>query len=104
MAQTYSHYSIIKWEQPLEDYAALLRDEVFSVIPGTVNTQHGTAFHMRKVKSGSNFSNDEAFHLPQVPDMPIAGSGHGCKVTFRSLVVRPRLISSTPHLVHQPVS
>ena len=43
-------------------------------------------------------------HLPQVPDMPITGSGHGHKVTFRSPVVRPGSISSTPYLVPQPVS
>ena len=36
--------------------------------------------------------------------MPIAGSGHGHKVTFRSMVVRPVLVSSTPQLVPQPVS
>ena len=56
------------------------------------------------MKSGSNFSDDEAFHLPQVPGMPIAGSGHGHKVTFRSPVVRPGSVSSTPCLVPQPVS
>ena len=49
-------------------------------------------------------SDDEVFHLPQAPDMPIAGSGHGHKVTFRSPVVRPGSISSTPHLAPQPVS
>ena len=49
-------------------------------------------------------SEDEAFHLPQVPDMLIADSGHGQKVTFRIPVVWPRLVSSTPHLVPQPVA
>ena len=39
-----------------------------------------------------------------MPDTPIAGSSHGQKVTFRSPVVRPGLVSSTPHLVPQPVS
>ena len=81
-----------------------MRDEVFSVIPGTVNTQHGTASKNRKVRSGSNYSKDEVFQLTQVPDMPIAGSSHGQKVTFRSPVVRQGSVSSTPHLVHQPVS
>ena len=43
-------------------------------------------------------------NLPQVPDMLIAGGGHGHKVTLRSPVVRPGSISSTPCLVPQPVS
>ena len=36
--------------------------------------------------------------------MPIAGSSHGQKVTFRSPVVRPGSISSMLQLVPQPVS
>ena len=36
--------------------------------------------------------------------MPIVGSDHGHKVTFRSLVVRPGSVSSSPCLVPQPVS
>ena len=36
----------------------------------------GTASKNRKVKSGSDFSDNEVFHLPQVPDMPIAGSAN----------------------------
>ena len=36
--------------------------------------------------------------------MPIAGSGHVYRVTFRSLVTRNVSVSSTPHLVPQPVS
>ena len=99
VAQTYSHHSKVRWEHPLEDCAVLLRDEVFNVIPGTVNTQHGTAYHNRKVKSSSGFSNIEVFHPPRVPDMSIAGSSHGHKVTFRSLVVRLMSVSSTTHLV-----
>ena len=104
MAQTSSCHSGLRQRQPLETHAALLRGEIFKVILGTVNSQHGTASHNRKVKSGSNFSNDEVFHLPQVLDMPIAGSGHGHKVTLKTPVVRPRSISSTPCLVPQPVS
>ena len=45
--------------------------------------QSGTASKNRKVKSGSNYSDDDVFQLPQVPDTPIAGSSHGHKVTFR---------------------
>ena len=48
----------------------------------------------------SDYSENEVFQLPQVPDMPIAGQ----KVTFRSPVVRLGLVSSTPCLVPQPVS
>ena len=81
-----------------------IEDEIFNVVPGTVNTQHGMASYSRKVKSGSDFSDDEVFHLPQVPDMAIAGSGHGHKVIFRSLIVRPGSISSTPHLGLQPMT
>ena len=60
-----------------------------------VNAQHGTASRNRKIKSGSDLSEDEVFesyHLPQAPDMPILGSGH------------PGLVSLTPHLFPQSVS
>ena len=90
-------------EQQLEDHAALLRDEVFGVVPGTVNTQHGTASKNR-TRNGSDYCEDEVFQLPQVPDTPIAGSSHGQKVIFRSPVVRLGSVSSTPRLVPQPVS
>ena len=96
MAKTYKSHSRAKQEQQLEDHAALVRDEIFNVVPGTVNTQHGTASKSRKIRSGSEFSEDEVFQLPQVPDTPIAGSSHGQKVTFRSLVVRPGSVSSMP--------
>ena len=36
--------------------------------------------------------------------MPITGSSHGHKMTFRSPVVRLGSTSSMPHLVPQPVS
>ena len=58
----------------------------------------------RKIRSGSELSEDNVFQLPQVPDMPIVGSSHGQKVMFRSPVVRPGLVSSTTHLVPQLVS
>ena len=57
-----SHYRV-KPEQQLEDCAALLRDEIFSVIPGTVNTQCGTALKNRRVRDGSNYSENEVFQL-----------------------------------------
>ena len=104
IAKTYHIHSRAGQEQQLEDRAALLREEVFSVVPGTVNTQHDTASKNRKVKSCSDYSDDGVFQLPQVPDMCIAGSSHGHKVTFRSLVVKLGSISSIPHLVPQPVS
>ena len=104
VAKTYSSHPKSRQEQQLEDHAALLRDEIFNVILGTVNMQHGTASKNKKKKSGSDYSDDEVFHLPQVPDMPIAGSSHGYKVTLKSLVVRPGSISSISHLVPQPVS
>ena len=100
VAKEYDSHCRVKPEQQLEDCAALLRDEVFGVIPGTVNMQHGTALKNRRARDGSNYSEDEVFQLPQVPDMPIAGQ----KVTFRSPVVRRGSVSSTPHLVSQPVS
>ena len=77
-----SHYRT-KQEQQLEDHAALLRDEVFSVIPGTVNMQHGTASKIRKITSGSEYSEDEVFQLPQVPDTPIAGSRPWAESNFQ---------------------
>ena len=104
VAKKYDSHCRVKLEQRLEDCAALLRDEVFGVVPGTVNTQCGTASKNRRTRDGSDYSEDEVFQLPQVPDMPIAGSSHGQKVTFRSPVVRPGSVSSTPCLVPQPVS
>ena len=104
VAKKYDSHCRVKPEQQLEDCAALLRDEVFSVVPGTVNIQCGTASKNRRARDGSNYSEDEVFQLPQVPDMPIAGSSHGQIVTFRSPVVRLRSVSSTPHVVPQPVS
>ena len=80
VARKYDSHDRVKSEQQLEDCAALLRDEVFSIVPGTVNTQCGTASKNRGVRDGSNYSEDEVFRLPQVPDTPIAGSSHGQKV------------------------
>ena len=104
IARQYDSHCRAKPEQWLEDHAVLLRDEVFSVVPGTVNMQCDTALKNRKVRSDSNYSEDEVFQLPQVPDTPIAGSSHEQKGTFRSLVVRPGSVSSTPHFILQPVS
>ena len=55
VAKTYSSHPESRLEQQLEDHAALLRDEIFSVTMGTENMQHGTASKIRKVKSGSDF-------------------------------------------------
>ena len=77
VAKTYDSHYRAKQEQQLEDHAALLRDEVFRVIPGTVNMQHGTVSKSRKIKRGSDYSNEEVFQLPQVSDPPIAVSSHG---------------------------
>ena len=67
---------------------------------------HSMALHQeeRKLTVAVEVSEDDEFHLHQVPDKPIAGNGHGHRVTFRSPVVRPGSISSTPHLVPQLVS
>ena len=55
VASMYNCYLGLSWEQPLKVCATPLRDEVFNVIPGTINTQHGTASLTRKVKSGSDY-------------------------------------------------
>ena len=65
VAKKYDSHWRVKPEQQLEDHAALLRDEVFSIVPGTVNTQRGTASKNRGVRDGSNYSEDEVFGLPQ---------------------------------------
>ena len=107
MTPTYSSHSRLRWDHLLKDHAALLKDEVFNVILGTVNTQHGNASQISKRKSGRDMSEDEVFesdHLPQVPYMLIAGGGHGHNMTFRSPVMRPRSVSSTLQLVPQPLS
>ena len=69
--------------------------------------KHDTASRNRKTKGGREMSEDEVFesyHLSLVPDMPITGSGHGHKGTFRSPVVRPRSVSSPASLVPRPLS
>ena len=48
VARKYDSHSRAKPEQWLEDHAALLRDEVFSVVPRTVNMQYGTASKIEK--------------------------------------------------------
>ena len=78
MTKNHKSHSRAKQEQQLEDHAALLMDDIFNVIPGTVNMQHGTV------------------------SMPIVGSSHGQRVM--SPAVRLGSISSMPHLVPQPVS
>ena len=103
MVHDYKSHSGLRQEEPLEKHSAILRDEVFSVI----HMQHGNVSRSRKTKISSEFSEDEAFesyHLPEVLDMLITGSGHGHKVAFRSPVVRPRSVSSTPYFIHQPGS
>ena len=80
MAPTYnSSHSELRLGWPLEKCAALLRDEIFNVILGTVNTQHGTASQNRKTRSGSKLSDGKVFHLPQVPDSPwqVVATGPG---------------------------
>ena len=67
----------------------------------------GTLLQLSKRKGGRTTIEDDIFdscHLPQIPDMPMAGSGHGHRVTLRSPVMRTGSVSSTPHLVPQPVS
>ena len=51
VAKTYDSHYRARQEQQLEDHAALLRDEVFNVVPGTVNMQCGTASKKRKIRS-----------------------------------------------------
>ena len=99
-----SSYLELRQGWPLEEHAVLLVDEIFNIIPGTVNKQNGTASKNRKTRSGSKVSEDEVFNLPKGHDTPLEDSGHGPRVTFRSLVVRPGSVSSTAHLVPQPVS
>ena len=60
--------------------------------------QCGTASKNGKIRSGSEYSEEEVFQLPQVPDMPITGS------YFQSMVLRLGSVSSMPCLVPQPVS
>ena len=91
MTQPYSCHSNLRQEPQLEDHTALLRDEVFNVIPGTVNIQCGIASRRKKDKTGSEFNDDEVFHLSQVPDMPTVDSGHGHKVTFRESSCKTRV-------------
>ena len=49
VAKTCHSHSRARQDQQLENHAALLRDEVFSVILGTLNMQHSTAMKNRKV-------------------------------------------------------
>ena len=80
------------WE--IEMHAALLRDEVYNIAPGTVNVTQGDA-QARKVdlKEADEIYNSQ--RLPQVPDMPVAG-GDMPSVTFKEPV------SSTLHVRLHP--
>ena len=51
MASTYSDHSRLWLQQPPEDHAALLRNEVLNVSLGTVNMQHGTAPQSNEMKN-----------------------------------------------------
>ena len=79
-----------KQDQALEQCAALLWDEVFDTIPSIVNTQHAAASQADwRISDRLVTEDDEVFdncQLPQRPDTPIASSGHGHEVTFRSPV------------------
>ena len=108
MAQPPKSQLETRQDQALEHHVALLRYELFNVIPGTVNKQHGTASQPdQRTGVRTVIENHEVFdscHLPQIPDTPIAGSSYGQKATFRSPDVRPWSVSSTPCLVTQLVS
>ena len=85
MVPTDSDHLKLRWEQLLKDHAALLKDEVFGVILGTVNMQHGTAFQSKRIKSGRDTSNSEVSEsdfLSQVPDTPIADSSNWHRITL----------------------
>ena len=58
VAKEYNSYTRARQDQQLEDHAALLRDGGFSVVPGTVNMQHGTVSKNKKIRSGSKYSKD----------------------------------------------
>ena len=79
VAPSFNSHSAIRQEQLLGHCATLLRDEVFNDTLDTVNTQHGTTSWANNSKSGRTTIEDEVFdscHLPQIPDMPMAGSSH----------------------------
>ena len=81
-----------RWDQTLELCAALLRDRIFGVIPGTVSTQWGTASQAcQRTNDRAVIEDGEVFNswnLPQIPGTLISRSSHGCKVTFRFPVTR----------------
>ena len=72
VAKKYDSHGRAKPEQQLEDCAALLRDEVFSVVPGTVNTQHGNASKNRR-RNGNDYCEDEVFHYLRCQARPMQG-------------------------------
>ena len=75
-------------DQEMETCAALLRDEVFNIVPGTVNvTQGGAGARKVDMKVADEMYNSQ--RLPQVPNTPVAG-GDMPSVTF------PEPVSSTP--------
>ena len=81
-------------DQEIKTCAALLRDEVFNIVPGTVNVTQGGA-QARKVdlKEADEVYNSQ--RLPQVPDTLVAG-GDIPSVTFKEPV------SSTSHVRLHP--
>ena len=91
-----------KWEQEVVTHAALLRDEVLNIVPGTVNVAQGGAW-VRNVKSSEDGEGYNSQRLPLVPDTPVAG-GCASLVTFGEHVVSKEVVvSSTPHVkIHPP--
>ena len=81
-------------DQEIETCATLLRDEVFNIVPGTVDVTQGGA-RARKVdmKEADEMYNSQ--RLAQVPDTLVAG-GDMPSVNF------PEPVSSTPHVRLHP--
>ena len=73
-------------DQEMETHAALLRDEVFNIVPGTVNVTRGGA-RARKVdmKVADEMYNSQ--RLPQVPDTPVAGRRYAFSDFPRTCVI-----------------
>ena len=81
-------------DQEIKTHTALLRDDIFNIVPNTVNvTQEGAWARKVDLKESDEVYNSQ--RLPQVSDTLMAGWGVP-SVMFKELV------SSTPHVQLHP--
>ena len=89
-------------DQEIGTCAALLRYEVFIIVPSTVNVTQGRA-QAKKVDSNEDGEAYNTQRLPQVPGTLVARGGVS-SVNFKEPVVKETVVSSTPCMRLHPAA